>query len=191
MKGKSFSYCVKQFVILSVNISMILHWCRMKKVSKEVEDVIVSRLCHCSNTKVAARELGLSQSCIQRIKQQRLSSLKCPPQGRSRVLSSRQKKACAQAVTVRGKENASKAVKDLWESEGVNVSGWTMKRALKRVGLSSRVKLKKPKLFSKHIRDCLDFTKRHRNWIVSDWKRVIFSDECKTNRFNSDGQSWY
>ena len=90
-------------------------------------------------------------------------------------------------MTVGGKENASEAVKELWESEGVNVSGWTVRRALKRAGLSSRVKQKKPKLSSKHIRDCLDFAKRHRNWIVSDWERVIFSDECKINCFNSDG----
>ena len=116
-------------------------------------------------------------------------------QGRPRVLSFRQERACVHAMTVGGKENASEAVKELRESEGVNVSGWTMRRALKRVGLSSRVKQKKPKLSSKHIRDCLDFAKMHRNWSindwsVSDWERVIFLDECKINRFNSDRQSW-
>ena len=64
-------------------------------------------------------------------------------------------------VTVGGKENASEVVKELRESEGVNVSGWTVRRAPKRVGLSSRVKQKKPKLSSKHIRDRLDFAKKH------------------------------
>ena len=54
-------------------------------------------------------------------------------------------------MIVGGKENASEAVKKLRESEGVNVSGWTIRRALKRAGLSSRVKQKKPKLSSKHI----------------------------------------
>ena len=76
-------------MILSVCIFVILHWGKMRKVSKDVEDVIVSKLCHGSSTRVVARELGLSQSCIQRIKQQRLSSLKCPLQGRPRVLSSK------------------------------------------------------------------------------------------------------
>ena len=132
----------------------------------------------------------MSLSCIQRIKQQYLSSLKCPLQGRPRVLSSRQERACVHIVTVGGKENASEAVKELWESEGVNVSGWTVRRALKRGGLSSGVKQKKPKLSLKHIRDHLDFAKRHRNWTISDWERVIFSNECKINRFNSDGRSW-
>ena len=90
-------------------------------------------------------------------------------------------------MTIGSKENASDTVKELWESEGVNVSGWTVRRALKQAGLSSRVKHKKPKLPSKHIRDRLDFAKRYRNWSVSE---VIFSDECKINFFNSDGRSW-
>ena len=120
-------------------------------------------------------------------KQQRLSSLKCPPQGRPTVLSSRQERACVHVVILGGKENASEAVKELRESEGVNVSGWIVRRALKRAGLSSKSKQKKPKPSSKHIQDCLDFAKRHRNWSVYEWEKVIFSYECKINHFNSDG----
>ena len=72
----------------------------------------------------------------------------------------------------------------------MNVSGWTVRRALKRAGFPSRVKQKKPKLTQKHIKDRLDFAKRHQHWTLSDWQRVIFSDESKINRFNSDGRSW-
>ena len=103
----------------------------MRKVSKDVKDVIVSKLCHRSSARVVAGELGLSQSCIQRIKQQCLPSLKCPLQGRPRVLSSKQERAYVNAVIVGGKENASEAVKELRESEGVNVSEWTVRRTLK------------------------------------------------------------
>ena len=67
------------------------------------------------------------------------------------------------------------------------MSGWTVRRTLKRARLSSRMKQKKPKISSKHIRDRLDFTKKHRNWTIGDWERIIFSDECKINRFNPDG----
>ena len=95
-----------------------------------------------------------------------------------------------QAMTVGSKENASEAIKELRESEGVNVSGWSVRRALKQGGLSSRVKEKKPKLSSKLIRDRLDFAKGHRSWTISDYEKVIFSDECKINCFNSDGRSW-
>lgn len=162
----------------------------MRKVSREIEDVVVSKLEHGSSTRVVARELGLSQSCVQRIRTERLPNLRCPPAGRPRVLTSRQERACVQAVTVGGHDNAKEVVRDLREREGVNVSGWTVRRVLKRAGLSSRVKQRKPKLTQKHIKDRLDFAKRHQYWTLSDWERVVFSDESKINRFNSDGRSW-
>ena len=142
---------MKQFVILSAYISLILCWGRMRKVLKDVEDVVVSKFCHGSSTRVVARELGLSQFCIQRIKQQHLPSLKCPLQDRPRVLSSKQERACVHVVIVGGEENASEALKELQESEGVNVSGWIVRRAFKQAGFSSKVKQKKPKLSSKYI----------------------------------------
>ena len=55
--------------------------------------------------------------------QQHLISLKCPPQSKSRVLSSRQERACIHAVTVGSKENVSEVVKELRVNEGANVSG--------------------------------------------------------------------
>ncbi|KAG1153208.1 hypothetical protein G6F37_010565 [Rhizopus arrhizus] len=30
----------------------------------------------------------------------------------------------------------------------------------------------------------------HKGWTVDDWKRVVWSDETKINRFNSDGRTW-
>ena len=98
---------MKKFVILSVCISVILRWDRMRKVSKDVEDVVVSKLCHSSSTRVVAGELGPSRACIQRIKQQRLPGLKCLLQGRPRVLSSKQERACVHAVMVGSRENVS------------------------------------------------------------------------------------
>ena len=54
-------------------------------------------------------------------------------QGVPRVLSSRQERACVYAIIVGSKENASEVVKELTESEGVNVSGWSVKRALNKL----------------------------------------------------------
>ncbi len=42
----------------------------------------------------------------------------------------------------------------------------------------------------KNIKSRLEFAKKHQEWTADDWKRVIFSDETKINRFNSDGRSW-
>jgi hypothetical protein len=93
-------------------------------------------------------------------------------------------------VTSRGHDNVCFVARVVKKELGVNVSDWTVHRTLIRAGLSSRVRQKKPKLTPKHIRDHLDFAKRHQNWTMSDWKRVISSDERKIHHFNLDGQSW-
>ncbi|EIE87955.1 hypothetical protein RO3G_12666 [Rhizopus delemar RA 99-880] len=36
----------------------------------------------------------------------------------------------------------------------------------------------------------LQWAKSHQHWTVDDWKRVIFSDETKVNRFASDGKAY-
>ena len=42
----------------------------------------------------------------------------------------------------------------------------------------------------KHVLAHLRFAQRYDNWTINNWKRVIFSDETKVNRFNSNGRSW-
>ena len=59
-----------------------------------IEDAVVSKLEYGSSIVVVAKELGLSQSCIQGIKLEQLQSLHCPLEGRSKVLISRQKMMC-------------------------------------------------------------------------------------------------
>jgi hypothetical protein len=51
-------------------------------------------------------------------------------------------------------------------------------------------KRKCPELTPKHQRDRLDFAESHKYWTVEDWKRVVWSDETKINRFGSDGRNW-
>ena len=51
-------------------------------------------------------------------------------------------------------------------------------------------KVKKPLLKPHHIRACMDFAEKHIDWTVDDWKRVIWSDETKINRIESDGKHW-
>ena len=54
-----------------------------------------------------------------------------------------------------------------------------------------RKKEKKPLLSQKNIKARLDFARSHEHWTKDDWERVIFSDETKINRFNSDGRTWF
>ncbi|GET03339.1 IS630 family transposase [Rhizophagus clarus] len=62
--------------------------------------------------------------------------------------------------------------------------------SLKRNGLSARVKRKKPLLSKKHRENRLKFAKRFKDWTVSDWNRVVWSDESKFQIFGSDGREY-
>ncbi|KAG2189619.1 hypothetical protein INT46_004873 [Mucor plumbeus] len=56
-----------------------------------------------------------------------------------------------------------------------------------RLGFNCHIKKKQPHLNVDHRKDRLKWAKAHRNWSVTDWKRVIFSDETKINLLESDG----
>ncbi|GBP08343.1 Transposable element Tc1 transposase [Eumeta japonica] len=84
-----------------------------------------------------------------------------------------------------------KTPKNAAKSIGKDVSSWTVRRALNRIGLVASVKKKKPALSDRNVKRRLHFCKTHKNWTVDDWKRVIWSDETKVNRYQSDGKEYY
>ncbi|KAG0862053.1 hypothetical protein G6F16_012825 [Rhizopus arrhizus] len=82
-------------------------------------------------------------------------------------------------------------VAEFLENEiGKKVGVETVRRALRKAGLGAIEKPKKPLLSAKIIRNRLSWYITHKDWTVDDWKRVIWSDETKINRFNSDGRTW-
>ncbi|KAG1223514.1 hypothetical protein G6F67_009367 [Rhizopus microsporus] len=66
----------------------------------------------------------------------------------------------------------------------------TVRRALKKAGFVAFVKPRKPLLRAVNIKKRLQWAEEHKDWTVDDWKRVIFSDETKVNRFGSDGKAY-
>ena len=71
-----------------------------------------------------------------------------------------------------------------------SVSAQTIRNALHEQGLRGAAKVKKPLLRPTHIKARLAFARKYQHWTVEDWKRVIWSDETKINRFGSDGRKW-
>ena len=51
-------------------------------------------------------------------------------------------------------------------------------------------KKKNPRLSPRDIRQRLDFAIRHQYWTLEDWKHIIWSDETKINRLESNGRKW-
>ncbi|KAG1537374.1 hypothetical protein G6F49_012793 [Rhizopus delemar] len=86
--------------------------------------------------------------------------------------------------------SATKVAKELEKDTGRKVSAKTVCRTLRKAGLGAIEKPKKPLLSAKNIRKRLSWCMAHKDWTIDDWKRVVWSDETKINRFNSDGRTW-
>lgn len=70
------------------------------------------------------------------------------------------------------------------------ISSRTVQRRLNQGGLHGRRPVKKPLISKKNIKVRLEFARDHLNWMVDDWKKVLWSDESKFNLFNSDGKCY-
>ena len=58
------------------------------------------------------------------------------------------------------------------------------------MGLKAVVKSKKPFLTDKNKKKHLDFARKHQNWTVQQWKRVMFSDKARINLQGVGGREW-
>lgn len=65
----------------------------------------------------------------------------------------------------------------------------TVRLRLKEMGFSSKRPAKKPLLTKKMQKTRLKWAKDHRLWTVTDWNRVIFSDESKFMLFGNDASA--
>ena len=75
------------------------------------------------------------------------------------------------------KANYDQAYCDIIHIAGIKVSPRNLKRRLKEVDLYSRIRRKKPVLKPSHKAARLLWARKYQNWMVEDWKRVIWSDE--------------
>lgn len=133
---------------------------------------------------------GESRGTVQRVKKMLNIPATGNKGGRPKALTKRDEKYIVQAVTIKGKENAVEATHGLEQDLGKSVSVHTVRRALRRAGLVSFVKPKKPLLTAKHKKDRLQWAYDHISWTLDDWKRVVWSDETRINRFGSDGKAY-
>ena len=127
-------------------------------------------------TRDVAHELQVSQSHVARLRKKRLYDLPASSGGRPQVLSDAQKRVCVRVVTSGVFEIATQVAQHVRKQCHVIVSVDTVQRTLHATGLRSKVK-------QKHIKDPLEFARRHQHWTVGYWKHVIFSDEIKAIDF--------
>ena len=105
--------------------------------------------------------------------------------GRPRKTTPRNDITMKRAATRSPVSSAKKIRLQLLET-GINVSRRTVSRRLVNdFGLKSCKPAKKPRLTPTMKLKRLAFAKKHVNWIVQQWKKVLFSDESTLQQFNS------
>ena len=91
---------------------------------------------------------------------------------RKRLISEREEKLIVGTV----KRQRTISSQDIKEFTKVNASAKTVKRVLHKYGYASIAK-KKQFIIKKKRKARLKFSKKHKNWTVNDWKKVLWSDE--------------
>lgn len=162
----------------------------MRATSQNKQKDILSLLQNGETIRQVSKKTGVSKSVIGRISKKSIPDRLPGKSGRPPLLSPASKRYCVRKVTAGNLDNAVKVKKELQKDIGIVVSADTVRRALRGSGLGAIEKKKKPKLTKTNAKKRLQWCKMYRDWTIDDWRRVIWSDETKINRFNSDGRVW-
>lgn len=162
----------------------------MKPLCKSNQNNVICHLKNGLSNREVALRTGVSRSTVNRIAIKNFPGRETIKNGRPQKLSSREKSFCVRKLTIGGKENAVQVTKSLETELNKFVNAQTVRRALKSCGLGAIVKPKKPFLSAKNIKHRLAWAKSHVDYTLDDWKRVIWSDETKIDRFGSDGRKY-
>jgi transposase len=161
----------------------------MNPISSDIRSNIIALLQQGFSIRQVSKKCGVTKSTIQNVRRGLVQNIILPNAGRPSKLSPQNKRFCTRAITA-GRLDTVKEVTKLLETEmNVHVNEQTVRRALQEAGLKAMEKEKRLKLSPKNIKARLAFAKRHKDWTITDWKRIIWSDETKISRFCSDGRS--
>lgn len=161
----------------------------MKPISDNTARDVEALLQQGLSSRAIAKRLGISISPIHRIRRTCRADLPRAKAGRPKKLSEQDRRACVHLITRGSAETAVEVAKQLEEKVGEKISRRTVARALRQSGMRCVEKQRKPRLSPKNVKARLEFARDHQYWTKADWKRVIWSDETKINRFGSDGRS--
>jgi transposase len=158
----------------------------MRALSLDTQYSIISLLRDGKSCRTIAQKLGISRTSVSRLRLSLDIPLPITKNGRPRKLTQWDSRYLRRQILSGVADNAAQLKRKLQ----LPVSTQTVRNTLKRAGLRSHVKKKRPLLSRAHRKARLVFALRHQHWTVEDWARVIYSDETKINRLGSDGRVW-
>jgi transposase len=164
----------------------------MRAIPAATKANIISLLKNEHSIREISKRTGVSNATVCRIRKKCTKELvhKLSP-GRPRVLSLHQERNLVRMVSSGKWSNAEKANYFLKVDYGVDLTTKCIRNSLKRNGLHSYVKQKKPFLSKIHRMKRLKFARRYKTWTAEDWKKIIWTDESKFNVFGSKGRQYY
>jgi transposase len=159
----------------------------MKRLPSSTKTQILFYLNRGKSIRQIATLLNIGRSTVQEVHQNHLEHLPKLSRGRPHVLSNQDKHKIVMAIKSGKCKTAVQVQREFNTTLNINISAQTVRDVLKSNGLKARKKIRKPKLNKKQIHQHLEFAKKYQNWTVNDWKKVLWSDETKINRYMSDG----
>lgn len=162
----------------------------MKAISTAQLNSLLSHLDSGKSNRQVALSTGLSVGTVSNYRQLHRPTLPKDSGGRPPHLSSHDKREALRLINTGKAANAVQATRQLQDITSQTLNIQTVRRALRKDDMVAVVKRKRPMLTAQHRKRRLHFAEAHLQWTEDDWKRVVWSDETKINRINSDGRVW-
>ena len=159
-------------------------------LSSQKKSHVISMLHRGVGVREVSRSLHVGVGTVHRLQKKFVSTVELSYGGRPRKLTLAMEQSCVLDMIRRKLNTTVEATKNVQEAFEMQVCVETVRCALRRGGLQSQVKQKKPRLLIKNVKARLDFARARLDWTIDDWSGVIFSDESKINQFCFDGISW-
>ena len=160
----------------------------MRPLSKAQKDYILELS---TNQGLSAREIGVKAGCsktaVAKLVSAMLPDKENPVGGRPKKLTPHAERSILTQIRSGRASDMTHTLNAVLDSP---ITPQTTRNLLRRHHMYAVKQKKKPLLKPHHKWGRLAWAEKHINWTVQDWKRVMFIDESKVNRYQSDGRSY-
>lgn len=154
---------------------------RKKELSNDLKLSIIKRLKEGFTQRKVAQTFSCAQSTVCEIwkKYRATNNVKNRPRsGRPRATTRRQDRKLIE-IAKSMRRSSSKQLNSEWSKYEINVCARTLRNRLNEKGYHFCKAKTKPFMTKKHKKSRLLWCKKHKNWTINDWEKVIFSDESR------------